>query len=150
MERAEVAALVERLTRGDQEGYIALKALLALSAQGTTVYPYMTRFADMLDSDNSYVRMRAFALLAANAQWDSDNHLDECLDALLAHLRDPKPIAVRKCIQALPEIAAAKPELREDIISALGKVEAFRYADSMRPLIEKDVREALARIKEAE
>ena len=33
--------------------------------------------AEMLDSDNPYIRTRGLLLISANAKWDSDNKIDE-------------------------------------------------------------------------
>ena len=149
MEAAKLGELVALLASGDEKaGYVALKRLLALSEASAEAYPYMDCFADMLkDETNAYVRMRAFALVAANARWDVDYKVDQCLDELLKHVADSKPIAARKCIQALPQIALSKPELRGQIAYALQNADTARYADSMRPLIEKDIRNALKAIE---
>lgn len=52
------------------------------------VYPYMDRFGDMLDSDNSYIRTRGLTLLACNSKWDKDYKIDEIIDKYLKHITD--------------------------------------------------------------
>ncbi|WP_303753683.1 hypothetical protein [Enterococcus sp. S86.2] len=100
----------------------------------------------MLNSTNSYIRTRGFLLISASAEWDEDCKIDEIIDNYLKHIKDIKPVIARQCIKALPNLAKYKPELREDIIKTLNKVDVSIYAESMQSLVHKDVREALAEI----
>lgn len=127
--------------------YEALKALQELSGESDRVYPYMDRFAEMLGSDNSYVRTRGLTLIAFNARWDTDNKIDELIDEYLRHITDPKPITARQCIKLLPMIARYKPELREDIVSALLRADVSIYGGSMRLLVSGDIQKALGDIR---
>ncbi|MBE5851809.1 MAG: SufBD protein [Lachnospiraceae bacterium] len=127
--------------------YKALQELQKESEETDCVYPYMDRLCDMLYSDNSYVRIRGFVLIAYNAKWDKDYKIDEIIDEYMKHITDVKPIAARQCIKLLPIIAMYKPELRKDITLALQKADTGRYNDSMRPLICKDIYEALEKIQ---
>ena len=107
----------------------------------------MDRLSDMLESDNSYIRTRGLTLLAYNARWDRDNKIDEIIDGYLKHITDVKPITARQCIKLLPVIAKDKPELKEDILSALRRADVSFYEDSMRPLVYKDIQKALKEIQ---
>ena len=129
------------------EGYTALKELLAISQSSNALYPYMEDFIEKIDSDNSYFRTRALALIAANAKWDTDYKIDENIEAILAHITDPKPITARQFIKDLPLLAQSKPDLRQDILNALHSADALRYPLSMRPLVEKDIRRAILEIE---
>ncbi|MEA4928863.1 MAG: SufBD protein [Candidatus Limiplasma sp.] len=143
-----IAELVEGLhAKDNQEAYACLKALLAESESGNAVYPYFGVFAEMLDSENSYLRSRGILLIAANARWDTDQHMDECIDTYLRHTEDVKPITAWQCIQALPAIAQAKPDLVPDILQALRHVRTYRYRDTMQPLLQQDVALAIAQIE---
>ena len=145
---ASIPELVELLFhKNNAIAYKALQELQKESEETNHVYPHMDRFRDMLDSDNSYLRARGLILIASNAKWDTDNKIDEMLDSYLTHITDPKPITARQCIKRLPMIARGKPELREDIISALHKADLSIYADSMQPLVYQDIREALGEIQ---
>ena len=106
----------------------------------------MDKLADMINSDNSYIRTRGLTLIAYNAKWDKDNKIDEIMDEYLKHMEDVKPITARQCIQLLPMIAK-KPELKEDIVTTLQKVDVSIYADSMQPLVYKDIQNSLAEIE---
>ena len=59
------------------------------------------------------------------------------------HIEDVKPITARQCIKLLPLIAKNKPELKSDIVSALKKADISIYADSMQPLVCKDIQNSM-------
>lgn len=134
----------------DKNNNIAYKALQKLqkeSEKSNCVYLYMDRLSDMLDSDNSYIRTRGLVLLAYNAKWDKDYKIDEVIDKYLKHITDVKPITARQCIKLLPTIAKHKPELKNDILSALCKADTSVYDDSMQPLVYNDIQQALKEIQ---
>ena len=134
----------------DKNNNVAYKALQLLqkeSEERNCVYPYMHRLSDMLDSENSYIRTRGLTLLAYNAKWDKDNKIDEIIDKYLKHITDIKPITARQCIKLLPIIAEYKPELKNDILSALHKANISIYGDSMQSLVHKDIQKALNEIQ---
>lgn len=127
-----------------------MKTLLAESEQSNIVYPYLLRLIDLLGNDNSYIRTRALLLISANAKWDIDYLIDENIDDVLVHITDPKPITARQFIQTLPSLAAAKPDLRDDILAALRQADTLRYQLSMRPLVDEDIRKTLLAINAQE
>lgn len=119
----------------DKNNRIAYKALQELqqeSEETDRVYPFMDRLIDMLNNDNSYIRTRGLTMLACNARWDKDKIINEVIDKYLEHITDVKPI-----------IAKYKPELKNDILSALNKADLSVYDDSMQSLIYKDIQKAL-------
>lgn len=122
----------------DKNNNVAYKALQELqkeSEETDCVYPFIDRLSDMLDSDNSYIRTRGLTLLAYNAKWDKEYKVDEIIDEYLKHITDVKPITARQCIKLLPIIAKHKPELKNDILSALNKANISIYDYSMQPLV---------------
>ena len=134
----------------DKNNKVAYKALLELqkeSEETNCIYPYMDRLSSMLDNDNSYIRTRGLTLLAYNAKWDKEYKVDEIIDEYLKHITDVKPITARQCIKLLPIIAKHKPELKNDILSALNKANISIYDYSMQPLVYKDIQKALKEIK---
>lgn len=134
----------------DKKNIVAYRALQDLqreSEETDCVYAYMDRLSDMLENDNSYIRTRGLTLLAYNARWDRDNKIDEIIDGYLKHITDVKPITARQCIKLLPMIAKDKPELRNDICSALERADISFYDGSMQPLVYKDIQKALKEIQ---
>lgn len=133
--------------KNNNTAYKALQALQKECEESDRVYCYMDKLADMIDSDNSYIRTRGLTLIAYNAKWDKDNKIDEIIGKYLKHIRDVKPITARRCIKLLPMIAKYKPELKCDIVSALQKADISIYADSMQSLVYKDIKNSLAEIQ---
>ncbi len=133
--------------KNNNTAYKALQELQKESERTDCVYPYMDRLSQMLDSDNSYIRTRGLTLLAWNAKWDKDYKIDEIIDRYLKHITDVKPVTARQCIKLLPIIAEYKPDLRNEIVSALQKADISAYDDSMRPLVYKDIQKALREIQ---
>ena len=134
----------------DKNNNVAYKAFQELqkeSEETDCVYPFIDRLSDMLDSDNSYIRTRGLTLLAYNAKWDKEYKVDEIIDEYLKHITDVNPITARQCIKLLPIIAKHKPELKNDILSALNKANISIYDYSMQPLVYKDIQKALKEIK---
>ena len=134
----------------DKNNNVAYKAFQELqkeSEETDCFYPFIDRLSDMLDSDNSYIRTRGLTLLAYNAKWDKEYKVDEIIDEYLKHITDVKPITARQCIKLLPIIAKHKPELKNDILSALNKANISIYDYSMQPLVYKDIQKALKEIK---
>lgn len=134
----------------DKSNNVAYKVLQLLqkeSEESDHVYPYIDRLDDMLENDNSYIRTRGLTLIAYNAKWEKDNKIDEIIDRYLTHITDVKPITARQCIKLLPTIAKHKPELKNDIISALGKADPSFYDDSMQLLVYKDIQRTLKEIQ---
>lgn len=93
----------------------------------------------MIDNPKSLVRNRAISILAAIAQWDTEDRFYAILPDFLIHITDEKPITARQCVKLLAQIGQAKPKYKTQIISSLKKADLSKYKDSMRPLIEKDI-----------
>jgi len=143
-----ILEIVERLRSSDNKiAYQALKELEAESEKSNSVYQYMDTFIEMINDDNSYIRTRGILLIAANSRWDIAFKIDEIIDKYLLHIMDEKPITARQCIKVLPTVAQYKPDLKEDIISALMNANTLIYADSMQPLVYKDIVSAIKKIK---
>lgn len=144
----KVEELLEFLTsRNNSQAYQALKVLEEMSAESSCLYPHMDKFLAMVSSGNSYVRTRGLALVAHNAKWDVDGKIDGIIDEHLEHITDEKPTCARQYIKLLPLLAEAKPALAPKIVSALRDANVARYADSMRPLVQKDIRDSLLAIE---
>ena len=135
------------LDKNNNVAYKALQKLQKESEETDCVYPYMDRLSEMLDSDNSYIRTRGLTLIAYNSKWDKDYKIDEIIDKYLKHITDIKPITARQCIKLLPIIAEYKPELKNDILSALHKANISIYGDSMQSLVHKDIQKVLNEIQ---
>ena len=135
-------SIIAKLTSKDDKYACAFADKIILESKDTDEwYGYFNTFASLLNHPKSLVRNRVLYILAANAQWDEDNHFDAILDDYLAHVTDEKPITARQCIKALVQVGLAKPQYIPKILSCLKNTDLTTYKDSMRPLIEKDITE---------
>ncbi|MEN6635288.1 MAG: hypothetical protein ABFC56_05530 [Clostridiaceae bacterium] len=144
LSQEDIPALVERLTSAeDKIRYPAFLLLKERSAIYADVYLFWDVLDEKLTSANSYQRSIGAMLLSANARHDAQGKLRQTLPHYLALLCDPKPITVRQCAQALPEILRAKPEYAEEICDAILQVSLLDFKDTMRKLILLDFLEVL-------
>ncbi len=139
---------IARLTGNDAKAaYAFAQQITAESRESDAWYPQFGRFAALLRHKSSLVRNRAISILAANARWDTDGKFDALMEEFLSHVTDIKPITARQCVAALPEIAAAKPELIPTIRSVLQQADLSGYPDSMQPLVLRDIVAALNKME---
>ena len=134
--------IIAKLTGKDDKYACAFADKIISESQETDVwYEYFDDFASLLGHPKSLVRNRVLYILAANAQWDEENHFDSIISDFLIHITDEKPITARQCVKALAQIGLAKPQYNPRILSCLKSADLSKYKDSMRPLIEKDIAE---------
>lgn len=127
----------------NREAYRALQSLQETSDVDDAVYVHIDSFIEMMRDSNSYVRTRGLTLIACNAKWDEAGKIDGINGEYLEHVTDDKPITARQCIQSLPKLAEAKPHLMPRIVSSLRHADTSAYADSMRSLVQDDIRDVL-------
>ena len=136
--------IMAKLTGKDDRSACALAdQIISESRRTDKWYAYFDVFAALLDHPKSLVRNRAVHMLAANVKWDDENRFDAVLPGFLLHITDEKPITARQCIQALSETGLAKPRYIPAILSALREADVSKYRGSMRPLIERDIAQAV-------
>ena len=79
--------------------------------------------------------IRVLHILAANAQWDTDNHFDGIISDYLTHIMDVKPITARQCVKALAQVGMVKPQYIPMILSALHGADLSEYKDRTQPAL---------------
>jgi len=132
--------IISKLTaKDDKKACAVADKIISESQVSDEWYEYFNAFATLLNHPKSFVRNRVLYILAANAQWDAENHFDAILDDYLAHVTDEKPITARQCIKALAQVGTAKPQYIPRILTCFHSADLSKYKDSMRPLIEKDM-----------
>lgn len=137
-------SIIAKLTLKDDKYACALAdKIISESRETDEWYAYFDDFASLLDHPKSLVRNRALYILAANAQWDDENLFDAIIANFLTYITDEKPITARQCVKALAQVGLAKPQYIPRILSRLKSADLSEYKDSMRPLIEKDIAEAV-------
>ena len=141
--------VLEKLTSKDDQAACAYSGSIISESRETNVwYGCFDEFASLLSHPNSFVRNRVVYILAALARWDDENRFDAIMPEYLSHITDEKPITARQCVKALAEVGQSKPDLVPQILSALKNADLTKYRDSMRPLIEKDIRETVRQLSD--
>lgn len=141
--------VLEKLTSKDDQAACAYSGSIISESRETNVwYGCFDEFASLLSHPNSYVRNRILYILAALARWDGENKFVAIMPEYLSHITDEKPITARQCVKALAEVGQSKPDLVPRILSALENADLTKYRDSMRPLIEKDIRETIRQLSD--
>ena len=134
--------IIANLTTKDDKYACAFADKIISESQETDEwYEYFDDFASLLNHPKSLVRNRVLYILAANAQWDTQNRFDRVISDFLTHITDEKPITARQCVKALAQVGLAKPQYIPRILSALQDADLSKYKDSMCPLIERDIAE---------
>ena len=135
-------SIMEKLTAKDDKYACALSyKIISESKKTDEWYEYFDDFASLLDHPKSLVRNRVLYILAANAQWDEENHFDRVIADFLTHITDEKPITARQCVKALAQVGVEKPQYIPKILASLQGADLSKYKDNMRSLIEKDIEE---------
>lgn len=132
------------VSKDDKSACALAERIIAESRASDAWYAHFEEFAALLGHPKSLVRNRALRILAANARWDTENRFEAALPGYLSCLTDEKPVTARQCVQALAEAGRGKPALIPAMLNALRGADVSKYKDSMRPLIEKDIRETAA------
>jgi len=137
-----VQDIIAKVTAKDDRYACAITDKIISESRDTDKwYEYFDEFASLLNHPKSLVRNRVLNILAANAQWDDENHFDKIISDFLVHVTDDKPITARQCIKALVQVGAAKPQYIPRILSCFQEADLSKYKESMRPLIERDMAE---------
>lgn len=132
--------ILRKLTdKNDKTAYEFAKQLGVESVESDRYLAMIPMFAELLQDKSSYVRTRAFVLICNQARWADSGQIKAVLDKMLPLLNDPKPTVVRQCLGALHEVVLFRPELSDEIETALAEMDLSKYKDNMLPLILKDV-----------
>lgn len=132
--------IIAKLTAKDDKYACAFaNKIISESKETDEWYEYFDDFASLLNYPKSLVRNRVLYILAANVQWDEENHFDVIFSEFLNHVTDEKPITARQCIKSLAQVGLAKQQYIPAILSCLRSADLSKYKDSMRPLIENDI-----------
>jgi len=147
----DLQEVISKLTSKDDKMACAFADKIVFeSLQSNKWYKYFDDVAFLLNHPKSLVRNRVLCILAANIQWDVKNSFDSILTDFLSHITDEKPITARQCIKALVQVGKAKKMYIPKIIEKLKNADLSKYKESMRPLIEKDIKETLRSLEACE
>lgn len=72
-------------------------------------------------------------------RYDTENKIDKNIDLLLSILDDDKPSIVRQCLGDI-KLLFTIPKIIDKIKYRLTYLDLSKYKDTMKPLIEKDIK----------
>lgn len=131
--------LEDLYNKDNNSAYKTLLELEALTAESNELYSCFDNLLEMLNSDNTFIRVRGFRLICSLAKWDNENKINKNIDVILKEIEDDKGTSVRQCLGKLNLLLLYKVELREIIENKIKNLDLSKYKDSMRSLIKKDI-----------
>lgn len=123
--------------------YKTLKEMEKTTLNSDEYYPYIKEFIDMVNSDKYTLRVRGFRMICVLAKWDNDKIIDESIDDILFIFEDVKPTAIRQAFEYIRFLFPYKKELSEKVRQKVLSIDLSKFKDTMKPLIEKDIENAL-------
>ena len=126
----EIPALLEGLSASNARIKFGCSKVLRLATEkGPEVfYPRIEFFADLLDEENTFLRLDAARILANLATVDCDCRFEEIFEKYFAPIAGPAMIPAANLIASAAVIARAKPGLTGRIVAEILKVEKAEYA----------------------
>lgn len=102
-------------------------AILLSDLYPKKVYKYFDRFVELLESENKIIKWTGIRILGNLAKVDSKNNIETILGQLYNQLDTEVMITANNTILALTEIAKAKPDLTDEIVTEILRVEKYKY-----------------------
>jgi hypothetical protein len=104
--------------------YGCVKVLMDLSERHPeTLYPYMDKFIELLNSKYRILTWNAMAIIANLTKVDDEREFDKIFDKYYGFLNDEYMVTVANVVGNSAKIALAKPYLAQRITAELLKVE---------------------------
>jgi hypothetical protein len=128
--------------------YGASRILRILSEEAPgLLYPQMERFIRNLESDNTFLICDATLILGNLTEVDAKNRIDKIFRRYFAPIRGPNLIIAGNLTKGATAMAVARPDLTEDIVGELLKVEKGHFdTDECRNIAVGAVIDALNQI----
>jgi hypothetical protein len=139
-----LSVLVEGLSdKQERVGYNCLRALLLVAQERPELlYPHWQVFVALLDSENTYFKLRGANLIAAIIAADTEDRFEQIFDLYYDLLDDKSVIAASYIAGNSGQIARAKPGLRGRITRKLLSIDETHHPPERRDLIKASVIEA--------
>lgn len=91
------------------------------------IYKCFDKFVELLDSKNKIITWTGIRILGNLAKVDSKNKVEKILGLLYNQLNTGVMITANNTILALTEIAKAKPDLTDEIVTEILRIEKYKY-----------------------
>lgn len=129
--------------------YTCVRALRIVSrTHPQLLYPYFNLWVDLLSDSDVYIQSEIICILANLARVDTQDKIDDFLDAYFEPLAGPSLLPAMCVVKGALRLLRAKPNLREKIAGGLLRVETGKYEnEACRPIIYETVLDALQKMK---
>jgi hypothetical protein len=91
------------------------------------IYPYFDTYADLLDSDNSFIKWGAILTIANLTAADLQEQFEKIFEKYFRPIAGPALVTAANTIGGAAKIALAKPQLTERIACEILKVEQAEF-----------------------
>ena len=136
-------------TKNPRVNYPCVKALRILSRNHPRLlYPYFNSLVDLLRTSPLLIQNHTIFILANLARVDTQNKLDHFLDAYFEPLEGPSLLTAKSVVKGAVRMAAAKPDLKDQIADELLRVQKGKYEKKeCRRIIYREVLDAIQTMK---
>lgn len=128
------------------EVYKNFKSIENEIMESNKYYEYIDDFFKMLDNENSHIKLRGFKLICKLAKYDEQDKIKSNIDLLLSVLDDDRPSIVRQCLSDINLLLLYIPQLSSKVERKLKNLNVSKYKDTMKPLIEKDIKAIIEKL----
>jgi hypothetical protein len=133
---------------GSTEDKIRLNALqnilIITDAKVDWIYEIWDDLFERLNHPNSYQRSIAIKVLCNLAKSDSEHHLNDTIQIILAHTKDEKFITTRQCLQNIWKLALTNQPDRRIVLDHLEKRYLECVDEKHYNLIRQDIIQSIA------
>lgn len=145
----DIDGIVEQVIKRPKKIFVLIEALkvekraikfsyakvlrLVSERRSDLIYPYFDVFADLLDSDNSFLKWGAIMTVANLTVVDTENKFESLFHKYYVPIQGPVMITAANIIGSSAKITLAKPELTQRITREILKVEKVTYINKGVP-----------------
>lgn len=133
---------------GDDEriAFVSISELCKEAKENPKVYHYMDLYFKMLSNRNPSLRRRGIIMIKACAKWDSKEKIAQNFQSLAKLIYDRNKIVAIECINCIPELVSAKPEIALSAYNALTGVNVSELEEDTKMLLVNTLRDAAAKV----
>ncbi len=99
------------------------------------IYPYWDKFTALLDSENTFIKSIALAIIANLTKVDTEKKFEELFDKYFSFLNDRSMITAANLVSYSGAIAKAKPELESKITDKLVNIDKTHHSQECKNII---------------
>lgn len=143
------AAVDGMYSKNSRVNYPCVKAMRIVSrAHPRLLYPYFNLLVDQLNNAHLLIQNQIIYILANLAKVDTQDKIEHFLGDYFEPLEGPNLLTAMAVVKGAVKVAAAKPQLKEQIAGELLRVQKGEYENKeCRRIIYDDVLEAIQSMK---